>query len=107
MALRINLPDQYGNGGVEHWSVIETNINWLNRTAHVVLAGWVNEKAKTDGKQPLDSKSYDYDSATFPFDEEALKGEGVSTRTVAYAEIKAPKIEDGKDLNVFSSAVDI
>lgn len=108
MALLLNYETKSGFKCSEsYWKVIETNINWLNRTAHVVLAGWVNAKAKEDGKSPMDTKSYDYTEENFPFDEQELKSEGVSTRTIAYEAIKAPKVEGEVDQNVFSSAVDI
>jgi hypothetical protein len=122
MALQITLPDRYGNGGTKYWKIIETNINWLNSTAHVVMAGWVSEQARLDGKEPLDSIAYDFTADNFPFVISELDKEGVNTLTVAYEAIKAPKIateevapiKEGDpvttkevDQNVFSSAVDI
>lgn len=115
MSLKINLPDRYGNGGVEYFKIIETNINWLNNTAHVVVAGWINEQARIDGKEPMDSIAYDFTADNFPFVISELDKEGVNTLSVAYEAIKEPKVETVQvgeqtqeiDQNVFSSAVDI
>ncbi len=93
MAMQLNLPDKFGNGGVEWWVVVETNINWLTETAHVTLAGWVNERAYLDGKQPIDSKSYDYTAENFPFKIVELDKPDVNTLSVAYDAIKNPKSE--------------
>ncbi len=120
--MKILLPDKYGNGGVEWWVVIETNINWLRETAHVVVAGWINEQAYLDGKQPIDSKSYDYSGDDFPFKIEELDKAGVNTLSVAYEKIQEPKIveeietpeKEGdepvvieKDINEFSASVKV
>lgn len=104
MAMSILLPDKYGNGGVEWWVVIETNINWLNETAHVTVAGWVDEKAYLDGKQPLDSKSYDYTADNFPFKISELDKPDVNTLSVAYEAIKAPQ---GEKLSEFSASIKV
>lgn len=92
--MKLNLPDRYGNGGVEHWVVIETNINWLTESAHVTVAGWVDEKAYLDGKQPMDTKYYDYTKDDFPFQLSELDKPDVNTLSVAYEAIKAPKSEE-------------
>lgn len=107
MSLQIKLPDKFGNGGVEYFKIVETNINWLTRSAHIVLAGWINEQARLDGKEPMDTKSFDLAGDEFPFDIEKLSEEGVNTLSVAYEVIKEPKIEEEKDTNVFSKAVDL
>lgn len=115
MALQITIPDCYGNGGSKYWKIIETNINWLNSTAHVTVGGWVSEQARLDGKDPLDTRSYDFMADNFPFVISELDKEGVNTLSVAYEAITKPKIETVQtgeqvqeiDKNEFSSAADI
>jgi hypothetical protein len=46
--------------GVEasFWEIIETHINFKTKTINVILAGYYNEKAYFDNKNPLEGKVY-------------------------------------------------
>lgn len=108
MALQITLPDNYGNGGVSYWKIIESNINWLTKNSHIVMAGYVDKQARDDLRQPLDFRSYDWANDEFPFDVLALSEEGHNTLTIAYEKIKQPKLNDeGVDTNEFTNALDV
>ena len=62
-------PLEVNNSGIiaTYWNVIQLNINYLTRTAHVQTAGYLTEQARRDGKMPIDFRTYDFDQDNFPF----------------------------------------
>jgi hypothetical protein len=107
MALLKKKQDPYGNGGIEYFKIIETNINWLDKTCHITLAGYVNQKARDEGKQPIESESFNWANEEFPFDLEKLNLKDENTVKVAYEKIKESKIEEGKETNFFVDALNV
>lgn len=91
----------------EYWKVIETNINWLNQSAHVSLAGFLDQAARQAGKQPLEAVSFDWSGEDFPFTLSVLDQENENTVKVAYEKIKESKLdEEGNETNFFVDAID-
>ena len=107
MALSKHKDDNFGNGGYEYWRVIETNINWQNKSSHVVIAGYINKKARTDNKQPIECVAFDWSGTEFPFELDVLNEENENTVAIAYKKIKESVVNDKKEeTNWFADAID-
>ena len=110
MALKISTQNPYdGTASEAYFKIVETNINWLNRSSHITLVGWVDRQARLDGKQPIISRSYDWSGEDFPFDFEELDEEGMNTVKIAYDKIKSLKTvdEEGNEVDgEFTNAVE-
>ena len=108
MALLKSKADQYGNGGISYWKIIETNINWLTKNSHCTLAGYVNQQARLDNKQPLESQSFDWSGDQFPFSLDVLNQEDENVIKVAYGKIKESKLDENNvEQNWFADAEDL
>ncbi len=99
MALQISIPNNYGTN-TTYWKIVDLNINWLTKSSHVTLCGWVDKDARLDGKQPTDQRTYDWSGDDFPFDIAVLDEEDVNGLKIAYEKIKSlnnstPNIEPG------------
>jgi hypothetical protein len=107
MALeKIKEIDNLGISGDYH-KIVETNINWASRGSHVTLATYLNQQARLDGKNPLETTSFDWSGDEFPFDLPTLDAEGMNTIKVAYTKIKESKLdEEGNETNWFADAID-
>ena len=66
MALKKALETQYGVNA-EYWAISQTNVNWRERSIHVVVLGWPSREAAQQGHTPLDAKTRDWAGAQFPF----------------------------------------
>jgi hypothetical protein len=90
MALLKNL--QKDNTGVfcEYWRLAQVNISYLRKDCHIDLVGYVNKAARDDGKEPIDSRSFDWAESEFPFNEDEPQNE----REIAYEKIKAIKVKE-------------
>lgn len=98
--------DNKGIQGSYH-KIIETNINWLNRDSHVVIATYLDQQARSNGRSPLTSVGFDWSGAEFPFEIELLDEVGENVLHVAYEKIKLPILnEEGSDINIFSNSED-
>lgn len=114
MALQISIPNNYGTE-TTYWKIVDTNINWLTKSSHITLCGWVDKQARLDGKQPTDQRSYDWGGTEFPFEVATLDEEDVNILTVAYEKIKSlttvtpgvePETPDTITPGEFNEAVD-
>lgn len=86
MAFSLTKSTQYGINAT-YYKVIETNINYLNKTAHVTLAGWVDQEARDTNKQPIDSVSVDFTPDNFPFNTTELDPKDINPVKVAYESV--------------------
>jgi hypothetical protein len=109
MALQTNIINPYdGDNEFGYYKIVETNIDWLKKTCHVVLAGYYNERARIDGKQSIECIAFDWQGNDFPFDIETLNEEGHNVVLLAYQKIKESKIdENGIETNPFANALDV
>lgn len=88
----------------EYWKIVDLNINWLTNQAHVAMCLWVDQQARLDGKQPLESQSFDWSGTNFPFTDEEPQNE----RATAYTKIKESNLdEEGNEQNWFADATDV
>lgn len=63
MALIFPYEDAFGStNATAYWRVVEVNCNWLTSNAHMIVLVYKSKAARNNGKQPLASKSYDFDS---------------------------------------------
>lgn len=108
MALKLKRDDQYGNGGIEYWKIVQTNINWLNNTSHVVLAGFLNQQTREDGKQPMQLENFDWSGDDFPFSIEEMNKLDNNVVKIAYEKIVESKLdEENKETNIWVNATSI
>lgn len=85
MALILSTPNPYdGVADNAYWKIIQLNINWLSKAAHIDLACWINEQARTEGKSPIKSVKFDWSGDDFPF----VDSEPQNEREQAYNKIK-------------------
>lgn len=82
---------EVNNSGIfaTYWNVIQLNVNYLARTAHVQLAGYLTEQARRDGKMPIDFRTYDFDQDNFPF----IGNEPISERQEFYTWLMTHRVE--------------
>lgn len=87
----------------EYWVLSETNIDWLQRQAHITLV--LYKDAATFLSNPKDgiisTEGFDWSGDDFPF----VEGEDVCA--AAMNKIAAPKVVDKLNTNIFSAAVPI
>lgn len=68
MALLKTFPTDYSeNIQAVYWKIVESNINWLDSIAHVVIAGYVSEADRMAGMRFIATRSYDWSGDDFPF----------------------------------------
>ena len=67
MALIKPIVTPYDSITADYWKIVATNINWLSKTAHVELAGWLTEEARRAGKSPIMSRTFEWHANNFPF----------------------------------------
>jgi hypothetical protein len=89
MALKLSVENPYnGTADNAYWKVVDLNCNWLNKNCHVSLCAWVDQQARTDLKQPIAQRSFDWSGDRFDFDvEENLVAQ-------VYAKIKSEVTTD-------------
>jgi hypothetical protein len=85
MALKIEKDTNYGVSAT-YWKIIETNINYLSKNSRVVVAGYIDQKARDNGKEPLAGFGFDWNGEEFPFSVDALTEE--NPVKIAYEKIK-------------------
>lgn len=108
MALQKFKEDRFGNGGINYWKIIETNINWLNKNSHICLAGYNSKISRENLKQPMDSVFFDWNNDDFPFDINILNQENENIIHIAYEKIKESKLdENNNETNFFADAMDV
>ncbi len=91
MALLKEIKTVYGVSA-SYWRIVETNINWLSRCAHVTIAGYVDGEARNTGNQPLMLMHFDFFDYNFPFTKEE------AVRREAYEAIKTmPEFAGAED----------
>jgi len=100
MALKISRKTTYGVNA-EYWKVTETNINWHEKQATIILSGFANEKVRLDGAFPITKQTFGWIGADFPF---TFDGKTVEE---TYEKIKKSQLDaDGNELNVWAKAED-
>lgn len=77
----------------EYWKIIETNINYVDRVSHVTMGLYKDKQARQNGKNPVESASFDWLGDEFPFDIDILDEEGNNAVKIAYEKIKESKKE--------------
>lgn len=61
MAIVQSYEDKFGNTNANaYWRVVEVNCNWERKTAHMSVVIFKNKVARINGKQPLNTISYDF-----------------------------------------------
>lgn len=91
MALELEKDYRYGLKAT-YWSIDELNISYLNKTAHAVLCGYINEDSKKIKLEaPLFTEPFDWNKDTFNF----IKDGG--NIGLAYGSIKETKPERNPD----------
>jgi hypothetical protein len=103
MALKLTktFPQGYQGG---YWKLIQTNVDWLNRTSHVDLALYLDKATRDSkpGQGVMFCQGFDWSGDDFPF------VDGVDLRGSAYKKIKNPILDkDGNNTNPFTEAIDI
>lgn len=59
MALQLRYEDSFGNDNTEAYQkVIQTNIDWTNKKAYVVLGVYKDKKSRDNGKQPVGAAEF-------------------------------------------------
>ena len=86
MALLKSLPNGKGIDAT-YSKIVQLNINYLFRQAHIDLAGFPTEELRRSEKDPIDQKAFDFNGDEFPFNENDVR----PIRQVAYEAIKAVK----------------
>lgn len=109
MALKLATNNPYDGVAQDcYYKIVEINTNWLEKSSHVVMLGYLDQTARQELRQPIVSKVYDWSGDEFPFTLEALDLEGNNQIKIAYAKIKESKLdEDGNETNEFASAIDV
>ena len=78
-----------------YWKIVDLNINWLDKTSHISLLGWVDKNARDNGLKPLTQRNFDFNNVEFPFIDEEPQNE----RETAYNKIKqSEEFADAEDL---------
>jgi hypothetical protein len=98
---------EVNNSGVtgEYWRIVETNISYESTSARVVLALYVDEQARTDGKSPIYYQDFVWSGDEFPFSISELSE--ANPVHIAYVKIKESKLDDEEnETNWFADAVD-
>lgn len=72
MAIILQKDDDFGGTGAQYWRVVETNINYNDKTSQVVLFGYVNKQQRELNKRPVKIKKYSWNGADFPFSANAM-----------------------------------
>lgn len=67
-----------------YWKIVDLNINWLDKTSHISLLGWVDKNARDNGLKPLTQRNFDFNNVEFPFIDEEPQNE----REIVYIKIK-------------------
>ena len=111
MALQLETENPFGEiAPAAYWKIIESNINWQDKSCHIVMACWVNKDFRMDEKQPIKSESFDWSGDEYPYTVEAMNEKGINLVVITYNKIKSLTITDEKG-NVlpgdFSSAIDV
>lgn len=107
MSLQITLTTNYGVNATYH-KVISTNIDYLNQSAHVVLAGYSDQTALTNGNQPLTVTMFDWSGIDFPFTVAAQDAAGADTLGLSYTKIKQSKLDSqGVETNFWVNAINV
>ena len=83
MALSKVLPTDFGIDAT-YWKIVDLNINWLSREAHISLLGWSDKVSRELGKKELSRKIFSFYGEEFPF----LDIEPQNEREIAYEYIK-------------------
>ena len=111
MALKLPTNNPYdGVAQDSYWKVVEMNINWLNKSMHVTLLGWLDEQSRIDGRQPISSRSYDWSGDDFPFNTDILMDEANALIGAIYGKIQGlTTIDDegNEKAGEFATATDV
>jgi hypothetical protein len=91
----------------EYFRIYETNICWAERSAHITLAGYLNQEAREAGKRPMETKSFDYRGDEFPFSLNKLGEPDTNPISVAYEALKAVPEEASAERKWFKDAEDV
>jgi len=105
MALQIAIQTVY-SVPASYWRLAELHINYVDRATHIVMVGYVDYQARTDGASPIALRNFDLSGEEFPFNENEPQNE----REIAYEIIKAhPRYDnDGNQIpGEFAEALDI
>lgn len=90
---------------IEYWRVIETNINYVDRTAHIAFGGYLNRAMRLGGAKPADSIAFDFSPDNFPFDLATLDTK--NPLKISYIEAKKSRLDaNGSETNWFVDATD-
>ena len=107
MALQITLPTNYGVNATYH-KVIKSDIDYLNQSAHVVLAGYADQNACANGNQPLSMTIFDWMGSDYPFSTSAQDAAGADTLGLSYLKIKQSKLDSqGVETNFWVNAINV
>lgn len=87
MALIKTLPTEYGIDA-SYWKIVDLNINWLAREAHLSLLGWASLADRDAGKKEIDRKIFSFLGEDFPFTDTEPQNE----RGIAYSKIKTTNL---------------
>ena len=49
-----------------YWTIIQTNVDRLNKICHVVVGGWAVQADHDAGAPPIMQQSYDFNGVDFP-----------------------------------------
>jgi hypothetical protein len=90
--LSISIPTRFGIDGTV-WQVVQTNIDWNRRTAHVVVYGWATEDTTA---KPIDQRVFSYGPKDFPFDDYAAIIDTCNALIMAEAPVTAKPSEFAK-----------
>ena len=89
MALRMQHTDRYGNEHAEsYWMIARLDIDFLNRVAHVTVAGFKDKAARDSMKcQPVESMTVAVNGDDF----DVFFAKGADNVTAAYQMLKTTK----------------
>ena len=66
MALNINKPTNYGINA-NYFKIVNLEVSYHFKVARVELAGFVNEQARLDNKEPISSFEFRFSNEDFDF----------------------------------------
>lgn len=90
MALTKTIPHPSGTL-TAYWRITETHVNWLTRTLHVTLGGYISEETRRQGKAPLASWQKVFRGKDFPL---TAEGQNVAQ---TYAALKTDPFFTGAE----------
>ena len=101
MAIIKSIDTQYGVVA-SYWKVSTLNVDWHNKRCELVMAGYADEQAREDGKNPIEFRWFNFFDTDFYL---TFDGNNVQE---SYDRLDHPIFDsNGNDINVFQGATDL